>query len=149
MIIYSPVKGEQISLERVSDPVFSQKMMGDGTAIIPSEKTIVAPISGVLTTVFPTKHAFGIEGDNGEEILIHIGINTVELNGKYFTLHVNQDDYVKQGDPLVTVDFDSIKKEGYSLETPLIVLNTSNYKEIRELEQGPVDQLQPILELVE
>jgi glucose-specific phosphotransferase system IIA component len=149
MIIYSPVKGEQISLERVSDPVFSQKMMGDGTAIIPSEKTIVAPISGVLTTVFPTKHAFGIEGDNGEEILIHIGINTVELNGKYFTLHVKQDDYVKQGDPLVTVDFDSIKKEGYSLETPLIVLNTSNYKEIRELEQGPVDQLQPILELVE
>ena len=149
MIIYSPVKGEQISLERVSDPVFSQKMMGDGTAIIPSEKTIVAPISGVLTTVFPTKHAFGIEGDNGEEILIHIGINTVELNGKYFTLHVKQDYYVKQGDPLVTVDFDSIKKEGYSLETPLIVLNTSNYKEIRELEQGPVDQLQPILELVE
>ena len=149
MIIYSPVKGEQISLERVSDPVFSQKMMGDGTAIIPSEKTIVAPISGVLTTVFPTKHAFGIEGDNGEEILIHIGINTVELNGKYFTLHVKQDDYVKQGDPLVTVDFDSIKKEGYSLETPLIVLNTSNYKEIRELEQGPVGQLQPILELVE
>lgn len=147
MIIYNPIQGIHVPLEDVSDPVFAQKMMGEGVAILPESKLVVAPISGTLTTVFPTKHAFGIEGENGEEVLIHIGINTVELDGQFFNLHVAQDDIVKAGDPLVTVDFDAIKKAGYDIVTPIIILNTADYASVKDLGTGSMAALEPILEL--
>lgn len=147
MTIYNPIKGKRVPISRVPDPVFSEKMMGDGVAIYPESNEVVAPISGTLVTVFPTSHAFGIEGDNGEEILIHIGINTVELEGKHFNLHVKQGDRVNVGDLLVTVDFDKIKEAGYEIVTPIIVLNTSAYDSVVDIASDDVQQLEPILKL--
>lgn len=148
MIIYNPIKGKHIPLKDVPDPVFSEKMMGDGSAIHPEGNIVVAPISGHLTTVFPTRHAFGIEGDNGEEVLIHIGINTVELNGEHFELLVEQGDYVNVGDPLVNVDFDAIAQAGYSTITPIIVLNTSEFSSVDDCGGGSMDSLVPLLKLI-
>ena len=91
MKIYSPIKGKLVSIEAVTDPVFAQKMMGEGVAIIPSDSKVVSPVEGTVVSVFPTKHAFGIETENGVEILIHIGLDTVELKGKHFDLKVEQE----------------------------------------------------------
>lgn len=109
----SPVSGTLLPIEQVDDPVFSQRMMGDGFAIIPTEKTVFAPCSGVVSVCFPTKHAVGLKAADGKEFLLHIGINTVELKGKGFTSLVTQGQTVKQGDPLVDVDLDELKNLGY------------------------------------
>ena len=98
MKVYSPIKGKHVALSEVSDPVFAQKMMGEGSAILPEDNRVLAPVSGTLTTVFPTKHAYGIKTDDGLEVLIHIGIDTVELNGEHFDVHVKQGDTVTVGD---------------------------------------------------
>lgn len=112
--------GLVVPLEDVPDPVFSEKMMGDGYAIELSDGKITAPISGELTAVFPTGHAFGIMTNDGIEILIHIGIDTIELNGKGFELKVKQEEKVKQGDVLVEIDIDYIKSKDKSLISPIV-----------------------------
>lgn len=116
----APVQGRVMDLSEVEDQVFSQKLMGDGFAIEPSEGKVYAPYSGEVTVAFPTGHAYGLKADNGKEILIHIGMDTVELEGKGFTSHVKQGDRVKQGDLLVEVDLDYIKGQGKQTVTPII-----------------------------
>lgn len=118
--VFSPCKGKLIDLTSVEDEVFSQKIMGDGVAIEPSEGVFYAPVSGTLESVFPTGHAYGLRSSDGKEILVHIGIDTVELNGKGFTLHVKQGDEVKAGDKIVTADLNVIRQEGYKVTTMLI-----------------------------
>lgn len=118
--VFSPCKGTLIELGSVEDEVFSQKAMGDGVAVEPSEGTFYAPISGTLETVFPTGHAYGLRSSDGKEILVHIGIDTVELNGKGFTLLVKQGDKVKAGDKIVTADLELIREAGYKATTMLI-----------------------------
>lgn len=136
--VYSPVKGEMINLESVSDDTFAQKMLGDGVAIIPEEGKIYAPFDGQIMTVFPTKHAIGLKSDTGIELLIHIGLDTVNLKGVPFTAHVKDNDQVKKGQLLMDVDLDAIKKAGYDITTPVIVTNTKDFVEIVSNEKTTV-----------
>ena len=128
--VNQPIEGKIIPLNQVEDDAFSQEVLGKGIAIIPSEGKVYAPFDGTVITLFPTKHAIGIVSDNGCEVLIHIGMNTVQLNGKYFTSHVQQGDKVKKGQLLVEFDIDHILQEGYNLETPVIITNTKDYSNI-------------------
>ena len=132
-VLASPVKGKVVPLNKVEDAAFSEGALGKGIAVEPTEGKVVAPCDGTIMTLFPTKHAIGIVSDNGCEILIHIGMDTVQLEGKYFDAHVKQGDKVKKGDVLVTFDMDAIKNEGYSLVTPVIITNTADYLDVVEV----------------
>ncbi|MGX7420594.1 beta-glucoside-specific PTS transporter subunit IIABC [Carnobacterium gallinarum] len=139
MKIYAPVKGQVIPLEKVNDEAFSSKMMGEGVAILPESDTLYAPFDGTVSVLFPTKHAIGLTSESGIELLIHVGVDTVELNGEFFTAHIEAGDVVKKGQPILTVDFDQVKAAGYDCVTPIIVTNTPNFidvvvKEISETE---------------
>lgn len=128
--IYAPMKGQIISLKQVNDSAFSSKMMGEGVAIIPQENTITAPFNGEVTALFPTKHAIGLTSDNGIEVLIHVGIDTVELEGQYFTAYVETGDKVKKGQKLLEVDFAKVKEAGYDTTTPIVVTNTDSFIDV-------------------
>ncbi|MDF2909829.1 MAG: beta-glucoside transporter subunit [Sporolactobacillus laevolacticus] len=128
--IYSPIEGKPVSLSSVNDPVFSSGAMGSGAAVIPSQGTCVSPVNGEITVAFPTGHAYGIKSDSGAEILIHIGINTVELKGKYFDPKVENGTKVKKGDILTLFEPDKIKDAGYDTTTMVIVTNTNEYEAV-------------------
>ena len=147
MKIYSPIQGELVGLETVPDAVFSEKMMGEGVAIIPNSNKVVSPVKGRLSSVFPTKHAFGIETKEGIEILIHVGIDTVDLKGEHFELKVEQGQEVEIGDVLVEVDFDAIEKAGYPIITPVIVLSAGAYENVVNKSDQDVEYLDTIMEL--
>lgn len=147
MKIYSPIKGKLVSIEAVTDPVFAQKMMGEGVAIIPSDSKVVSPVEGTVVSVFPTKHAFGIETENGVEILIHIGLDTVELKGKHFDLKVEQGQKVTVGDVLVEVDFKGIEEAGFPIITPVVVLNQASHTEVTYDTERDIEVLDCIMEL--
>jgi len=121
----SYVTGTIVKIEDVPDPVFAEKMMGDGIAILPTEGKITSPVNGEIASVFPTKHAIGIKTANGVEILIHIGLETVSMNGEGFTVHVTEGKKVKVGDALITVDLDMVKKRAKSTVIPMVITNTS------------------------
>ena len=127
MNVLSPLSGKAIPLEEVPDEVFSQKMMGDGIAIEPISKDVLAPFSGVVVNVFKTKHAINLRADNGAEMLIHMGLETVELDGKGFEVHVNDGQKIKQGDVLATYDIEAVAKENYKTVTPVILLNGEKF----------------------
>ncbi|GFP74415.1 beta-glucoside-specific PTS transporter subunit IIABC [Clostridium fungisolvens] len=129
-IVYSPIEGKVVSLSKVNDPMFSGKIMGDGIAIIPKEGRVVSPVNGKVSAVFETKHAIGIISNEGAEILIHIGLDTVKLNGKFFDANVKVGDLINIGDLLVEFNLEEIKKAGYDVITPIIITNTSKYGEI-------------------
>lgn len=136
--VKSPITGTVKLLSKVKDDAFAKEALGKGIAIDPKEGKVVAPFNGTVMTIFPTKHAIGLISDNGMEILIHIGLDTVQLDGKYFESYVKQGDKVKAGDTLVTFDIEAIKKEGYSLETPVIVTNSSDYIDFIETEKKSI-----------
>lgn len=129
-VVKSPVTGDIVALADVEDVVFSSGAMGQGVAVAPSIGEIVAPADGEVKILFPTKHAIGFVTDKGAELLIHIGMNTVELEGKYFTAHVAQGDRVKAGQKLVSFDIAAIQAAGYSVVTPVIVTNSPQYVEV-------------------
>lgn len=143
--ITSPVNGRVIPLSEVKDEVFSTGLLGDGVGIEPTSNEIVAPFDGTISTLFPTKHAIGLISDSGLELLIHIGLETVELGGKYFEAHVQQGDYVKKGQLLVTADFDKIKAEGYNTQIPVVITNIQNFEEISPVTSQNTKELDPIL----
>ena len=134
--ITSPLAGEVKELSQATDPVFAQGLMGRGVVIVPSQGELVSPVNGRVTVFFPTKHAIGILSDEGVEILMHIGMDTVNLEGKGFEGYVSQGDKVKVGDKLISFDIDMIKKAGYVTETPVIITNSDKY-EVEVLEQLP------------
>ena len=134
--ITSPLAGEVKELSQATDPVFAQGLMGRGVVIVPSQGELVSPVNGTVTVFFPTKHAIGILSDEGVEILMHIGMDTVNLEGKGFEGYVSQGDKVKVGDKLISFDIDMIKKAGYVTETPVIITNSDSYQ-VEELEQLP------------
>ena len=126
--IASPLSGQVKELSQATDPVFAQGVMGQGVLIEPSQGDLLAPVDGVVSVLFPTKHAVGIVSDQGVEMLMHIGMDTVNLEGKGFTAHVNQGDRVKVGDKLISFDIDLIKDAGYVTETPVIITNQDQYQ---------------------
>ena len=132
-VIVAPIEGNAISLEEVGDGVFSEGMLGKGVAIEPTVGRAVSPVDGTVSTVFETKHAIGLTSDNGAEVLIHIGLDTVKLNGRYFSTHVKAGDKVKAGDLLVEFDIEKIKEAGYPIVTPVIITNTDSYENIEIL----------------
>ncbi len=125
--VASPVNGEVKPLSEVEDDAFSSGALGQGIALVPSEGKVYAPVDGEVTTFFPTGHAIGLLSDGGAEILIHVGMDTVKLDGRGFTPRVSQGSRVKKGDLLLEFDLELIQKEGYSTVTPMIVTNTDDY----------------------
>jgi PTS system glucose-specific IIA component len=121
--VYSPIDGQVVALGDVPDPVFSQKMMGDGIAVSPENGYIVSPVEGEIIQLFHTKHAVGIRSLSGLEFLLHIGLDTVELNGEGFEAHVKEGDKVKVGDPLITFDLELISEKAPSAITPIVITN--------------------------
>ena len=138
----TPIKGEIKPLSEVPDAVFSGKMMGDGFAIVPSEGTIVSPVKGKIVSLFPTKHAIGILSDSGREILIHVGIDTVKLEGKGFEALIAQNDRIEIGQPLLKVDLDYIKEHATSIITPIIFTNLFEGEEVSINKLGDVEILE-------
>ena len=128
--LVSPVLGKLVSIKEVSDPTFSEEILGKGVAIIPSEGKFCAPAKGTVTTVFPTGHAAAITTEEGVEVLIHIGLDTVKLDGKHFTIIAQEGQKVNAGDVLIEADLSQIKEEGYDIITPIIICNSDDFSEI-------------------
>jgi PTS system beta-glucosides-specific IIC component len=128
--IYSPLKGKILELSKVSDQTFSTGCMGDGIAIIPDEGKLFSPVRGKILSIFPTKHAICIQSEDGMEILIHIGIDTVMLKGNGFKTLVNSGDSVEVGTPLLEFDLNLVSNSGYETTTLVIITNSSEYSEI-------------------
>ncbi|NLU10249.1 MAG: PTS glucose transporter subunit IIA [Tepidanaerobacter acetatoxydans] len=138
--IIAPITGEIIPIEEVPDEVFSKKMIGDGLAIEPKEGKVVSPIDGKVATVFPTNHAIGLVTKEGLEILIHIGLDTVELNGEGFKRIISMGSPIKKGEILIEFDINLLRERGKSLITPIIITNMDKVKELKknieEVEMG-------------
>ncbi len=146
--VFAPIKGEVAPLKESADAAFACEALGKGIVIKAEEGKVVAPFDGVVRTLFPTKHAIGIASDNGCEMLIHVGYNTVQLEGKYFESFVAQGDTVKKGDLLVSFDINQIKEEGYSTETPVVITNTDNYLDIIETKNKSVEAGEELLTVI-
>lgn len=138
--ICAPIEGEVIELSKVEDEVFSSEAMGKGVAIIPAKGEVYAPCDGVISTFFPTGHAIGITGDNGAEVLIHVGMDTVSLDGEGFTPQVKADDKVKKGQLLLRFDIDFIKSKNLPVVTPVILTNTDDLKSVNQAASGKVNK---------
>lgn len=136
--IYSPLTGTAVPLNEVNDPVFAEEMMGKGAAVIPTVGRVVAPCDGEIVSVFRTLHAMTIKADNGAEIIIHVGLETVALDGQYYESHVEDGARIKKGDLLLTFDLEKIKGEGYDVITPIIVTNSAEYQSVEKLKNGDV-----------
>ena len=143
-----PVKGRIKPIDQADDEAFAAKAMGDGLAIDPEDTTVTAPFDGTIAALFPTKHAIGLVSENGAEVLIHIGIDTVDLNGQYFMAFVNQGDTVRAGQKLVEFDQKKIQEAGYSTQTMFVVSNTPDCKEIKPLKTGAAHAGEDMLEIV-
>ena len=125
--LYAPVAGNAVSVQTVPDPTFAEEMLGKGIAIEPTEGKVYAPCDATVDTVFEAGHAVSLNAFNGAEILIHVGLDTVALKGKYFTVHCKSGDHVKHGDLLIEFDNEAILAEGYNTITPMLIFNSGNY----------------------
>lgn len=128
--ICAPLMGEAVPLKAVNDPTFAEEIMGKGMAIIPTVGQLVSPVKGTVTMIFDTKHAIAVTDENGVELLMHIGLDTVKLGGKYFRTHVSAGDKVEVGTPIVDFDIEGIKSEGYDVITPVLITNTDDFTNI-------------------
>ena len=146
-VVYSPIKGKVIPLNTVKDETFAGEYLGKGVAIQPEQGRVVAPFDGKVTVVMDTKHAIGITSNNGIEILIHVGMDTVQLNGKYYQTHVKIDDEVKKGDLLLTFEKENIIAEGYEITTPVVITNTADFKQINALTDKQAEEGDEVITL--
>src|SRR5699024_3172267 len=126
-MISSPIKGEIVPLTEVNEPLFATSTVGTGFAIQPVERKVESNVYGTATKMFPTHHALDITSENGAEILIYVGLDTVKLKGQYFHVHLKKSDEVKQGDLLMEFDMENLQKAGYEILTPIIITNTEEY----------------------
>ncbi len=148
VIIYAPVNGKIVNLSEVPDQVFSDRIIGDGVAIIPEDGNFVAPVAGSLQAVFPSGHAYGIKHKKGFNILLHIGLETVSMEGKGFEKKVKQGDVVKAGDPLAIVDLALVKKMATTTTSPIVVTSdTLGSSKIEILKMGDVKIGDPIFSI--
>ncbi|GFZ31732.1 hypothetical protein CSC2_22580 [Clostridium zeae] len=147
-IVYSPVEGGVRKLSEVNDPTFGQELMGKGMAIEPTRGRVVAPVDGEIVALFNTKHAIALKSKDGVEVLIHVGIDTVNLEGRYFKAHVDQGFEVKAGELLVEFDIERIRNEGYDVITSVIITNTDDYKEVKGTEVEKVKETEPFIQVI-
>lgn len=145
--VMSPLSGEVIPLSEVKDEVFSSEAMGKGCAVIPTEGKVYAPFDGTIVGLLESHHAVGLESENGIEILIHVGMDTVKLNGKHFTCHVEEDQQVKKGQLLLEFDIPGIKEAGYEVTTPIVVTNSDEFNDVEMKAEGQVTVGVELLEL--
>ncbi len=148
VVLNSPLKGKVMELSEVEDAAFSSGALGNGVAILPEEGVLTSPVDGEIVSLFKTKHAIGIKSDTGAEILIHIGMDTVKLDGKYFESFVNQGDRVTTGQKLITFDMKKIQEEGYNLITPVVITNSANYADIIFETGKGINQQEDLLVLI-
>ncbi|OWR32993.1 PTS beta-glucoside transporter subunit IIABC [Saccharibacillus sp. O23] len=144
----SPLSGTVVPLADVPDPAFAAEAMGKGVAIEPSVGRVVAPFDGTVTVAFKKKHALAVVSDTGAEILVHVGVDTVKLDGQHFTSHIQEGDRVKAGQLLLEFDIEQIRAAGYPTVTPVIVTNTFDYEDVLALQQGPVQAGDELLETI-
>ncbi|WP_044642574.1 beta-glucoside-specific PTS transporter subunit IIABC [Risungbinella massiliensis] len=145
--IVSPLTGEVLPLDQVQDPVFRSEAMGKGCAIIPTVGQLFSPIDGQVVTVFPTGHAIGLKSSDGTEILVHVGIDTVQLEGKFYTKLVKPGDQVTKGQLLIEFDIDGIQEAGYDVTTPIVVTNTNDYLDIVAKNEGAVEHGESLISI--
>lgn len=138
ILIETPMKGRLINIKEVNDATFSRELLGKGVAVIPNEKCVYAPADGTVTTIFPTGHAIAITTDHGVEILIHVGLDTVKLNGKCFKSYVEKDQRVEKGELLIEADIEQIKVEGYDTVTLVIICNSEEFVELETEESKDI-----------
>lgn len=145
--VAAPVKGEAVSVREVSDPTFGEEILGKGIAIKPAEGEFYSPVDGTVTLLFDTLHAISITSEDGAEILIHVGLDTVTLKGEPFTAHVKNGDSVKKGDLLLSADLEKIRAAGCDTITPVVICNTPDYAEVSVTKSGAVEPGDVVLAL--
>ena len=143
----SPLSGKAVPLSEVKDATFSQEILGKGAAIIPDKGVVYAPFDGKIDVMFETGHALGLTADNGVELLIHVGMDTVNLEGKYFYPKKATGDTIKKGDILLEFDMDGIINAGYDITTPVVVSNTEKYTDIVSLKEGKTAMLEDLVKI--
>ena len=148
IIVKSPVEGTVKDLAEVNDNVFAEGLMGKGIAMEPKVGKVVAPFDGIVEAIFKTNHAIGLKSKDGAEVLIHIGLDTVNLEGNHFKSHIEKGQAIKAGDLLVEFDIDAIKKEGYDVITPVIITNSDNFKDVMAVKNGEVTNKDDLLNLI-
>ncbi|MBS4213573.1 MULTISPECIES: glucose PTS transporter subunit IIA [Neobacillus] len=146
--IFSPLSGGIIPLTKIEDPLFSTEVVGKGIVIDPSKGEVVSPVDGMVTTLFPTDHAIGITSEDGAEILIYVGVDTINLNGQFFTAHVKQWDTVKKGDLLIQFDIERIKAAGYDVKTPVVITNSGQYLDVIPSKDVSVEMKDELIRLI-
>lgn len=147
IIIGSPVKGKAVAIGQVNDATFAEEMLGKGAAVIPADGKYYAPCDGTIEMLFDTLHAVSMTTPDGVELLIHIGLDTVALNGQHFTAHVSAGNKVKKGDLMITVDIEAVKAAGYDVITPLVICNTPDYSAVEPVVGADVNAGDTILVL--
>lgn len=147
IVLASPVGGKVVALDEVNDVTFAKKMMGDGIAVLPNDGKIYAPFDGEIVLLMDTGHAVAMKSDQGVEILVHMGLDTVEMHGDPFTIHVKEG-RVKKGTLILEADLEQIRRKGYDPITPIIIVNTADYQTVNSLSYTEVNALDPILEII-
>lgn len=145
--VCAPTAGRLLPLSAVSDPTFAEGILGQGAAILPTDGRFLAPVDGTVATVFPTGHAAAITTAEGAEVLLHIGLDTVKLNGAHFTIHAEAGQQVKKGDLLLEADLEQIQAAGYDIVTPIVICNSDAFREIGMEEETDVAAGDVILHL--
>ncbi len=147
-LVVSPITGKAVESKEINDPVFSEEMLGRGLAIVPTEGRVYAPVSGKIEMMHDSMHAVSLTSDKGAEILVHIGLDTVSLNGRHYTRHANEGDYVKAGQLLLEFDIPAIQAEGFDTIAPVVICNTDDYTEVLSMEGRDVKAGQGIIKLI-
>ena len=132
-IITAPIIGEAVESAQINDPTFAEEMLGKGIAIRPEIGKMFSPVDGTVTMVFDTKHAVSFTSEKGAEVLVHVGLDTVNLKGEHYTAHVKDGDKIKKGDLILEFDMEKIKEAGYDLITPIVICNTDDYQDIETI----------------
>ena len=145
--VYAPLEGQAVAISEVPDPTFAEGMLGNGIAIEPSEGKVYAPCDATVDTMFETGHAVSLTTDFGAEVLIHVGLETVTLKGKHFTIHAANGDKVKKGDLLIEFDLEAIKAEGFNTITPMLICNSGDYGTFKTNVNKAVTNADVVIEL--